>query len=148
MATGLRWIGTSSQVCFGLPARTKEPSGKVARILTLKGAPLFTEFGNTPAHFGLPIWQAWLRYLLFSTPQFGAIFLSDMLSRIPDRSRSATLTEAPNNERIRCATGGANLKSPAGVLASLIEKRSKNFAKADVGIILACLVSRTLVFGV
>ena len=69
-------------------------------------------------------------------PAFDAALFSDTVSRIPDGSRFATLTEAPNNERMRYATGGPNPKSPPGVLASPIEKRSKNFAKAGPGIVL------------
>ena len=67
-----------------------------------------------------------------------------MVSRIPDGSRFATLTEAPNNERMRYATGGPKPKSPPGVLASPIEKRSKNFAKAALGIDLPRLSMMTL----
>jgi hypothetical protein len=47
-----------------------------------------------------------------------------------------TLTEAPNRERIRLATGGPKPRSPAGVLASEMEKRSKKFGNAEPGIAL------------
>jgi hypothetical protein len=71
-----------------------------------------------------------------SRPLSGAAFLSDMVSRIPDESRFATLTEAPNKERMRYATGGPSPRSPLGVSVSSTEKISKNFGRAVVGIVL------------
>jgi hypothetical protein len=59
-----------------------------------------------------------------------------MVSRMPDGARFRTLTEAPNNERMRDARGGPKPKSPPGVIVSPIEKRSKNFDKAELGIVL------------
>ena len=66
----------------------------------------------------------------------GAAFLSDMVSRIPDESRLRTLTEAPNKERMRYATGGPSPRSPLGVSVSSTEKISKNFGRAVVEIVL------------
>ena len=66
---------------------------------------------------------------------FAACF-NDMVSRIPDESRFATLTEAPNKERIRYATAGPSPRSPPGVSVSSTEKISKNFGRAVVEIVL------------
>jgi hypothetical protein len=63
------------------------------------------------------------------------VSLSGMVSRIPDEPRFATLTEAPNNERMRWATAGAIPRSLAGVLASAAEKTSKNFGRTDSGMV-------------
>src|SRR5437762_11023280 len=59
-----------------------------------------------------------------------------MFRLIPDGSRFATLTDAPNSERMRYATGGPNPRSLPGVLAFPIENRSKNLATAGLGIVL------------
>jgi hypothetical protein len=59
-----------------------------------------------------------------------------MVSRIPDEFKFATLTEAPNKERIRYATGGPSPRSPPGVSVSSTEKISKNFGMAVVEIVL------------
>ena len=67
---------------------------------------------------------------------FLAAFFNDRVSRIPDESRFATLTEAPNKERIRYAKAGPRPRSPPGVSVSSTEKISKNFGKAVVEIVL------------
>src|SRR5277367_2428503 len=60
---------------------------------------------------------------------------SEIVNRIPGGSRFATLTDPPNNERMRNARGGLSHKSPPGVTGSPIDNRSKNFANKGVGII-------------
>jgi spermidine dehydrogenase len=64
-----------------------------------------------------------------------ATALSEIVNRIPDGLRFATLTDAPNNERIRYETAGPKPKSPPGVMASPIENISKNFGNASPGIL-------------
>jgi hypothetical protein len=55
----------------------------------------------------------------------GAVFLSDMVSRIPEESRFATPTEAPNKESMRYANGRSAPQVPPGVNVSSTEKISK-----------------------
>ena len=59
--------------------------------------------------------------------------LREMLSWMPAGSRFSTVTEPPNSETIRCATGGPNPRSPPGKIASPIENTWKKFAIADSG---------------
>lgn len=67
-----------------------------------------------------------------------------MVNRMPDEARFSTLTEAPNNERIRLAKGGLSPRSPAGVISSPMEKSSKKFVNAEAGIALPVLSITTL----
>ena len=59
--------------------------------------------------------------------------LSEMVSPIPDGVRFATPTDPPNNEKIRYAKAGPTPKSPPGVIASPMEKTSKNSPSAELG---------------
>jgi hypothetical protein len=59
--------------------------------------------------------------------------LSEMVSPIPDGVRFATPTDPPNNEKIRYAKAGPTPKSPPGVVASPMEKTSKNSPSAELG---------------
>ena len=67
-----------------------------------------------------------------------------MVNRIPGGSRLTTVTEAPNNERIRRARAGPNPKSRPGVLDSSTAKRSKSFGSTESGIVLPQLSITTL----